>query len=157
MALSSGRAAAAPIVSAEPTTLRFGDRDEPLECVYVHVDGRSRQDVADFLSTWRPCCDNVAIDWQSVRRPQSALVGLELQNCCGDSPASLRLVFDVRRDREALEALARTEALVVGTRGFGRFANSMAAYGVDGALVRDAVAAAESGLKRLTSVTSIAS
>lgn len=146
--------AAAPIVSVEVTTLPFGRPEQQLRCVYVHVDSRSRGDVSEFLTSWDRCCDTVGVDWRSVRRPQSALVGLELRHCCAESPASLRLVFDIRRDAAALEALAETEAIVVGNRPYGRFANAMAAYSVDGQLIRSAVTAAKRGLDRLTAVAS---
>ena len=139
---------AAAIQSYEATTLTFGD-GERLSCLYVVVDGRSDPTVADFLSGWHSCCDTTTIDWQAVRRPRSALVGIELAHSCGETDATLRLVFDVRRDADAIAQIGATEALVVGTRPYGSFANVMAAYGVDGNAVRDAVKAAESGLVEL--------
>jgi len=151
---STSTAVAAPVVSAETATLPFGDPERELRCVYVQVDSRSRPDVVDFLTAWERCCDSVAVDWRSVRRPQSALVGLELRHCCGEVPKTLRLVFDIRRDASSLQALADTEALVVGNRPYGRFANAMAAYSVDGRVVRSAMAAAKRSLERPTAVAS---
>jgi hypothetical protein len=58
-------------------------------------------------------------------------------------------VFDVRRDADALAQLAATEAIVVGNRPYGSFANAMAAYGVDGNAVRAAMQAAEAGMREL--------
>ena len=140
---------AAAVQSYEATTLTFGE-GERLSCLYVVVDGRSDPKVADFLSGWHACCDTTLIDWQAVRRPRSALIGIELSHSCEEADgASLRLVFDVRRDAEALAQIAATEAIVVGTRPYGSFANVMAAYGVDGNAIREAVAAAESGLREL--------
>ena len=151
---ATSTATAAPVISAEAMTIPFGEPSRELPCVYVQVDGRSRADVADFLTSWDRCCDTVGVDWRSVRRPQSALVGLELRHCCGESRSTLRLVFDVRRDAAVLDALVETEALVVGNRAYGRFANSMAAYSIDGRLVRSAVTAAQRGLDRLNAVAS---
>ena len=139
---------AAAIQSYEATTLTFGD-GERLSCLYVVVDGRSDPTVADFLSGWHTCCDTTTIDWQAVRRPRSALVGIELAHSCGETDATLRLVFDVRRDADAIAQIAATEAVVVGTRPYGSFANVMAAYGVDGNAVRAAVKAAKAGLEQL--------
>lgn len=146
--------AAAPIVAAEATTISFGEPAKELRCVYVQVDGRSRADVADFLTSWERCCDTVGIDWRSVRRPQSALVGLELQHCHDGTTSTLRLVFDVVREAAVLDAIAETGAIVVGNRAYGRFANSMAAYSVDGRMVRAAVTAARRSLDRLNAVAS---
>ena len=143
---------AAAIQSYEATTLTFGD-GERLSCLYVVVDGRSDGRVADFLSGWHACCDTTTIDWQAVRRPRSALIGIELAHSC-DSDATLRLVFDIRRDADAIAQIAATEAVVVGTRAYGSFANVMAAYGVDGNAVRAAVKAAESGLVELVGAAS---
>ena len=145
---------AAPIVAAEATTLAFGEPAKELRCVYVQVDSRSRADVVEFLTTWERCCDTVGVDWRSVRRPQSALVGLELRHCCDGATATMRLVFDVRRDAEVLEAIAETGAIVIGNRPYGRFANSMAAYSVDGRMIRAAVTAARRSLDRLNAVAS---
>ena len=139
---------AAAIQSYEATTLTFGD-GERLSCLYVVVDGRSDPSVADFLSSWHACCDTTTIDWQAVRRPRSALIGIELAHSCDEIAATLRLVFDIRRDADALAQLAATEALVVGTRPYGSFANVMAAYGVDGNAIRRAISAAETGLVEL--------
>lgn len=139
---------AAAIQSYEATTLTFGD-GERLSCLYVVVDGRIDPCVADFLSGWHACCDTTTIDWQAVRRPRSALVGIELSHSCGADDGRLRLVFDLRRDADALAQIAATEAIVVGTRPYGSFANVMAAYGVDGNAVRVALQAAEIGLHEL--------
>ena len=129
---------AAAIQSCEATTLPFG-KDARLACLYVVVDGRSDPSVADFLNGWHACCDTTSVDWQAVRRPRSALVGIELLHSCDETDGRLRLVFDIRRDAEALAQLAATEAIVVGTRPYGSFANVMAAYGVDGNAVRAAI------------------
>ncbi len=142
---------AAGIQSYECTTLTFAD-DQQLACLYVIVDGRADRHVADFLARWHGCCDASRVDWQTVRRPRSALVGIELAHTCGIAELEelrLRLVFDVSRDADALARLAATEALVVGTRAYGSFANVMGAYGVDGHAVRRAVASAEVGLREL--------
>ena len=139
---------AAAIQSYEATTLTFGD-GERLSCLYVVVDGRSDPTVADFLSSWHTSCDVTTIDWQAVRRPRSALIGIELAHSCGETDATLRLVFDIRRDADALAQIAATEAVVVGTRPYGSFANVMAAYGVDGNAIRKAIKAAEVGLVEL--------
>ena len=139
---------AAAIQSCEATTLTFGD-GERLSCLYVVVDGRSDPTVADFLSSWHSSCDVTTIDWQAVRRPRSALIGIELAHSCGETDATLRLVFDIRRDADALAQIAATEAVVVGTRPYGSFANVMAAYGVDGNAIRKAIKAAEVGLVEL--------
>ena len=143
----------AAIDSCEATTLPFG-RNGQLPCLYVVVDGRTDPSVADFLNRWHSCCDKTSVDWQAVRRPRSALIGIELQHDCGELDDRLRLVFDVRRDAEALAQLAATEAVVVGTRAYGSFANVMAAYGVDGNAVRTAMQAAEAGLQDLVAVAS---
>ncbi|HVM08092.1 MAG TPA: hypothetical protein VM345_06505 [Acidimicrobiales bacterium] len=145
---------AAPIVSAARTALTFGEREQTLDCLYVEVDAKARPDVANFLAGWRRCCDAASIDWRSVRRPQSALVGIELRACCDERAESLRLVFDIRRDRAALDALVETEALVVGNRPYGRFANSIAAYGIDGSAVRAAMKAAHRSLEQLNAYAS---
>lgn len=140
---------AAPVQSYEATTLTFGD-GERLSCLYVVVDGRSDPRVSDFLGGWHACCDTTQIDWQAVRRPRSALIGIELSHSCGEGDGSvLRLVFDVRRDADALAQVAATEAIVVGTRPYGSFANVMAAYGVDGNAIRKALTAADRGLREL--------
>ena len=146
--------APAPIATAGRTGVRFGvDGDEQqLDCLYVRVDGRGRRDVADFLQGWAPCCDDVRVDFQSLRRPLSALVSLELGCSCGATPGSMRLVFDVRHDRDALDTLVATEAIVVGNRPYGGFANVMAAYSIDRTLVRGAIDAAERGLRQLAAV-----
>ena len=147
---------AAPIQRMEATTLSFADGDR-LECLYVIVDGRGDRHVADFLSHWHARCDVTELDWQAVRRPSSALVGLELTHSCGNAEVEekrLRLVFDVEADAEALARLVETEALVVGTRAYGSFANSIAAYGVDGAAVKRAIRAARQGLADLVAVAS---
>ena len=147
---------AAPIQRTEATTLTFADGDR-LDCLYVVVDGRTDHRVADFLSHWHARCNVTELDWQAVRRPRSALVGIELTHTCGTADVAgkrLRLVFDVQRDAEALDRLVRTEALVVGTRAYGSFANSIAAYGVDGSAVKAAVRAAERGLTDLVAVAS---
>ena len=146
--------AAAPIVSATPASLGVGDdaAEGHLDCLYVHVDARARRDVLDFIESWRSCCDEVSVDWRSIRRPASALVGLDLKVCCADRPHELRLVFDVRRDAEALEMLANSEAVVIGNRPYGAFANSMVAYGIDGQLLRSAIGAAHRGLAQLVTV-----
>jgi hypothetical protein len=145
--------ASAPVQSYEATTLAFG-QGERLACLYVVVDGRSDPAVADFLNQWHACCDQTSIDWQAVRRPRSALVGIELLHDCGEVEGRLRLVFDVRRDADALSQLAATEAIVVGTRAYGSFANVMAAYGVDGNAIRAAIKAAQVGLDELVAVAS---
>ena len=143
----------AAIQSCEATTLPFG-RDDRLACLYVVVDGRSDPTVADFLNSWHACCESTSVDWQAVRRPRSALIGIELLHDCGEQTGRLRLVFDVRRDAEALAQLAATEAIVVGTRPYGSFANVMAAYGVDGNAIRAAIRAAEAGLRELVGAAS---
>lgn len=143
---------AAAIRSCEATTLTFGD-GERLSCLYVVVDGRSDPTVADFLSGWHSGCDTTQIDWQAVRRPRSALLGIELTHSCGDDDAVLRLVFDIRRDADAIAQVAATEAIVVGTRPYGSFANVMAAYAVDGNAIRAALKAAEVGLHHLVGAT----
>ena len=144
---------AAAIQSCEATTLPFG-RDGRLACLYVVVDGRSDPAVADFLNSWHACCETTSVDWQAVRRPRSALVGIELLHDCDEVSGKLRLVFDVRRDAAALAQLAATEAIVVGNRPYGSFANVMAAYGVDGNAIRAAIKAAETGLDDLLAVAS---
>ena len=147
---------AAPILSTQATTLT-GHGGQQLDCLYVVVDGRGDRNIADFLDHWHTRCDVSILDWSTVRRPPSALVGLELTHSCGDAELErkrLRLVFDVKREADALERLAATEALVVGTRAYGSFANSIAAYGVDGGAVREAVAAATHGLSQLVAVAS---
>lgn len=139
----------AAIVSCDATTLTVGG-GERLACLYVIVDGRTDRRVADFLASWHPGCETSELDWQPVRRPRSVLVGLELLHTCDDPEVAdhrLRLVFDPQRDADALRHLAATEALVVGTRAWGGFANTAAAYGVDGGAVRDTLAAAEAQLR----------
>jgi hypothetical protein len=142
---------AAAILSYESTVLTFAETGR-LACLYVIVDGRGDRHTADFLNRWHGCCDLSHLDWQAVRRPASALVGIELGHCCGQDDR-LRLVFDVQRDRGALDCLAATEAIVVGTRPYGSFANLMAAYGVDGSSVRQAVQEAEKGLRQLSAAS----
>jgi hypothetical protein len=138
----------AAIESYEATTLSFGKGDR-LACLYVVVDGRSDPTVSDFLNSWHACCDTTSVDWTAVRRPRSALIGIELLHECDEVQGRLRLVFDVRRDADALAQLAATEAIVVGNRPYGSFANAMAAYGVDGNAVRTAMQAAEAGVREL--------
>jgi hypothetical protein len=140
--------ASAAIESYEATTLSFGKGDR-LACLYVVVDGRSDPTVSDFLTSWHACCDTTSVDWTAVRRPRSALIGIELLHECDEVQGRLRLVFDVRRDADALAHLAATEAIVVGNRPYGSFANTMAAYGVDGNAVRAAMQAAEAGMREL--------
>jgi hypothetical protein len=144
---------AAAIQSYEATTLPFG-RGDRLACLYVVVDGRSDPTVADFLNSWHACCDRTSVDWQAVRRPRSSLIGIELLHECDEQHGRLRLVFDVRRDAEALAQLAASEAIVVGNRPYGSFANAMVAYGVDGNAIRAAMRAAEAGLRDLVAVAS---
>lgn len=146
---------AAGIRATEATTLTLGD--ERLACLYVTVDSRNDRHVADFLAHWHPRCEVTELDWQIVRRPRSALVGIELTHTCGNAELEdkrLRLVFDIERDADALAHLVRTEALVVGTRAWGSFANSFGLYGVDGDAVREAVSAARCGLADRVSVAS---
>lgn len=138
----------APIVSAAPSRLEYGD-GATLDCVYVHVDGKGRSDVVSFLHGWRPCCDLISVEWRSVRRTGSALVSLELRQCSADGERGLRLVFDAARDAPVLEHLMASEALVVGSRPYGSFANVMVAYGVDAEVVQAASAAARHGLRQL--------
>ncbi|HEX2850058.1 MAG TPA: hypothetical protein VHN98_05880 [Acidimicrobiales bacterium] len=138
---------AAPVVKYTRTELPFGERGS-LPCLYVQVDAISSPDVADFLSGWRGCCERAELEWQTVRRPASALIALELSHACG-VPTSLRIVFDARRDRAALDALADTEAIVVGSRRYGHFANRMAAYSIEGHAIRTAITKAEHGLRSL--------
>jgi hypothetical protein len=140
--------ASAAIESYEATTLSFGKGDR-LACLYVVVDGRIDPTVSDFLTSWHACCDTTSVDWQAVRRPRSALIGIELRHECDEREGRLRLVFDVRRDADALAQLSATEAIVVGNRPYGSFANTMAAYGVDGNAVRAAMQAAEAGMREL--------
>jgi hypothetical protein len=141
---------AAAITSYEASTLTL-DGGQQLACLYVVVDGRTDPAVSRFLAGWGECCSTSDLDWQAVRRPRSALVGVDLVHSCG-APAGghLRLVFDVRRDRDALGRLADTEALVVGTRAYGSFANVVSACGVDGGAVRAAIDAAERSLSHVT-------
>jgi len=134
----------AAILSCEPTTLVFNERDR-LACLYVIVDGRTDPRVVDVLLAGHAGCDRAELDWQLVERPRSMLIGLELGHVCDDPEAGtlrLRLVFDVDRDADALQHLAATEALVVGTRKYGSFANTVCAFGVDGNAVRRVVEAA---------------
>ena len=148
---------AAGILETTPTTLPVDGGRQHLDCLYVTVDSRGDRHVSDFLAHWHPRCDVTELDWQTVRRPRSALVGIELTHTCGHPDLEdrrLRLVFDVQRDAEALEQLARTEALVVGTRAWGSFANAFGAYGVDGSAICDAVSAARRGLHDLVAVAS---
>lgn len=138
----------AGIVSCAATTLTVGG-GERLACLYVIVDARTDRRVADFLAAWHPGCETSELDWQPVRRPRSVLVGVELLHTCGAPEVAderLRLVFDPQRDADALRHLAATEALVVGTRAWGAFANTVAVYGVDGRAVRATLAAAEAQL-----------
>jgi hypothetical protein len=105
--------------------------------------------VPTFLAGWGECCSSCDLDWQVVRRPRSALVGIDLVHTCGDPAVAgqhVRLVFDVRHDADALAQLEATEALVIGTRPFGAFANVISACGIDGNAVREAVAAATASL-----------
>jgi hypothetical protein len=139
----------AAILSCEATTLAFGE-GEPLACLYVVVDGHGDRRVADFLAAGHHGCERAELDWHPVRRPRSVLLGLELLHSCNDPDRAgqrLRLVFDPERDAKALRHLAATEALVVGTRAWGAFANAVAAYGVDGAAVRATLAAARAQLE----------
>jgi hypothetical protein len=148
----------AAILSCEPTTLVFGERDR-LACLYVVVDGRNDPRVVDFLLAAHAGCDQGVLDYQTVDRTRSVLMGLELAHTCGDAKVGdlrLRLVFDVDRDADALQHLGATEALVVGTRSYGSFANTVAAFGVDGDAVRRAVRAGRRELDRLTGVARIA-
>lgn len=143
---------AAAITSYEASTLTL-DGGQRLPCLYVVVDGRSDPAVGAFLAGWGGCCSTCDLDWQAVRRPRSALVGLDLLHTCGDplvGRGHLRLVFDVRRDAEALDRLIDTEALVVGTRAYGSFANVVSACGIDRGAVRSAVDAAHASLSLLT-------
>jgi hypothetical protein len=144
----------AAILSCEPTTLVFNERDR-LACLYVIVDGRADVRVVDFLVAGHAGCDQGELDWQLVERPRSVLIGLELTHVCDDPALSslrLRLVFDVDRDADALQHLAATEALVVGTRRYGAFANTVCAFGVDGMAVRRAVEAARRELATTVAV-----
>ena len=138
----------AATVSCEATTLTLSDGAR-LACLYVIVDGRTDRRVADFLAAAHRGCEAGELDWQPVRRPRSVLIGLELHHTCDDPELSgqrLRLVFDPRRDADALRHLAATEALVVGTRPWGAFANAVGVFGVDGTAVRATLAAAEDEL-----------
>lgn len=148
---------AASILSTAATTLPLDGGRQQLDCLYVTVDGRTDRHVGDFLAHWHPRCDVTELDWQAVRRPRSALVGIELTHTCGHAELAdkrLRLVFDVRRDADALDRLVATEALVVGTRSWGSFANSFGAYGVDGSAVREATMAARRSFDDLVAVAS---
>lgn len=145
----------AAILSCEPTSLVFNDRDR-LACLYVVVDARADPRVVDFLVGCHAGCDRGALDWQLVNRPRSVLIGLELAHTCDDAGLGglrLRLVFDGERDAEALEHLATTEALVVGTRAYGSFANTMGAFGVDGAALRRTT---EAGRRELDGARAVA-
>ena len=140
-------------MSAARTVLAFktnAGRAAELDCLYVIVDVRSRRDLSDFLSGCRTCCEEIGLDWQTVRRPASALIGLELRRCCAEpgESDSMRLVFDVDRDAAALDALVDTEVVVVATRAFGAFANSLVAFGIDGSAVRLTINAARQGAAR---------
>ena len=148
----------AEIVSYEATELAFG-HDEPLACLYVVIDGRRDAGVGRFLSTCHAQCDATRLDWQTVRRPRSALVGIELAHTCGSpdlEARSLRLVFDVRRDADALARLITAEVLVLGTRPYGTFANATAAYGIDGDALREATDAASSALTAVAVAVAVA-
>ena len=144
----------AAILSCEPTTLAFDD-GQRLACLYVTVDGRTDPRIVDLLAGCHAGCDQGELDWQLVNRPRSVLLGIELAHTCADPDVAglrLRLVFDIRRDVEALQHLSTTEALVVGTRAYGSFANTVGAFGVDGAAVRRAVDAASAELERVGAV-----
>ena len=144
----------AAILSCEPTTLVFDD-GQRLACLYVTVDGRVDPRIVDLLASCHAGCDQSELDWQLVNRPRSVLLGIEVAHTCDDATlegARLRLVFDVRRDADALLHLSATEALVVGTRAYGSFANTVGAFGVDGNAVRRAVEAAHRELDRHTAV-----
>lgn len=141
------RTTSAAIVSCEATTLAFGD-GERLACLYVTVDGRTDRRVAEFLAGAHGC-EASELDWQPVQRTRSVLVGVEFFHTCDDPALAdqrLRLVFDPRREADALQHLAATEALVVGTRAWGAFANAFAPFGVDGTALRATLVAAEATL-----------
>ena len=145
---------AAAIDAWEASTL-CGRDGGGVPCLYVVVDGRTDPAVSTFLAGWGECCTTCDLDWQAVRRPRSALVGIDLVHTCDDRTVAgqhLRLVFDVRRDAEALDRLASTQALVVGTRPYGAFANIVTACAIDGDAVRSAVHAAGDSLDRLVAV-----
>lgn len=142
-----------PVASASAVTIPFEGYPAGLRCVYVQVDARARSDVADFLTSWEPCCDEAAIEWRFVRRPPSALVRLELRRCQQGAPA-LVLAFDVRRDAAILASLIDTGAVVVASRPYGRFANAMAAYRIDGSVLSAVIAA---GRRSLADVSAVAS
>lgn len=134
----------AAILSSDPTTL-VSDGGERLSCLYVVIEGRTDPRVVDFLASCHAGCDASDLDWQVVSRPRSVLVGIEFAHTCGDpsyADRKLRLVFDLERDADALQHLAATEAVVVGTRPYGSFANTVGAFGVDGGAVRRTMAAA---------------
>ena len=152
--MTDAAAPAAPQVSATRTLVSFttnSGQPAELDCLYVIIDVRSRRDLSDFLAHARTCCDEVSLDWQAVRRPPSALVGLELRRCCAaeGETAAMRLVFDVERDAAALNGLADTEVIVVATRPYGGFANTLVAFGVDGSVVRRTAEAARAGVVRV--------
>ncbi|HEX4979325.1 MAG TPA: hypothetical protein VFV35_04600 [Acidimicrobiales bacterium] len=142
-----------PIVSARSATIPFEGYSTGLRCVYVQVDARGRSEVADFLTSWEQCCDETAIEWRVVRRPPSALVRLVLCRCQQSAP-TLVLAFDVRRDAAILASLLDTEAIVVASRPYGRFANAMAAYRIDGTALRGVIAAARRSLADVSAVAS---
>lgn len=141
--------ASAPVVSYDHAVVPLADGDAA--CLYVVVDALARPDVADFMHSWHKCCDDADFSWDTVRRPRTGLVTIDLRHCCteGEAPA-IRLVFDINRDREALDRLAATEVLVVGTREWGRFGNVVVDYAIDGNAVRRAISDARVGLKELS-------
>jgi hypothetical protein len=144
----------AEIRSYQAATVPTGAR-KGLACLYVVVDPRSDRSAIDVLADGGACCDGSTVDWHGVRRPRSALVGIELGHSCDRDRGSLRLVFDVVRDADALTRLAETGVLAVGTRALGSFANVCGTYRVDAAEVGETIAAARASLD--ASAASIAS
>lgn len=118
-----------------------------LSCLYVVVDA-GRPDVAESLASAHRCGNLARWDWKAVAATRRALVGVDLLHACGASPA-LRLVFDTRRHRHALERVAVTGALVVGSQRWGHHANRVAIYRIDSEAVRHAARSAERALREL--------
>lgn len=139
--------ATATITSCAGARLRF-DGGDPLACVYAVVEAAPGSSAARFLAGWAGCCDEVSLDWRAGRSPAGASVGIEVARCCGPRDA-LRLAFDLHRHRDALDALAATEVLVIADGPFGEPRAGLAAYGIDGAALRHATRAADAGLRRL--------
>lgn len=150
----SGGLPVALVDHLEPAMLAFGDGPR-LACVYAQLDPGSAG-MGEFLDGVHDCDDVTGWAWSARRADRSAAVSIDLLHGCGAGPG-LQLRIE-RSGFPALEWLTQRPVLVVADGPWVALEHQppstlrLAAYGVDPAMVRRVLDAANAGLRRLASV-----